>query len=87
MTYRAKVVISRHWHQPDIVVGIDHEHIRLELSLEDFTKALVAEIRHPVTFLTRSGLEVNIVAAIDTVLAKAKESSVHNPPAPLPEPQ
>ena len=87
MNNKAMVVISRHWHGPEIKIAIDHEAIRLEISLEDFVKALVAEIRHPVTFFTRGGLEGNIVAAIDTVLAKAKEASIHNPPAPLPQPE
>ena len=77
---REMVVISRHWHQPNVVVGIDKEKIRLELSLEDFCRAVVSEIPHPAATFTRKGLEANILAALQVVLAKAKESSVYNPP-------
>lgn len=78
---RTMVVISRHWHQPQVVVGIDHEHIRLELSLEDFCVALAAEVPHPSLTMTRAGLEGQLVEAMHRVLFKTKESSVYNPPA------
>lgn len=87
MTERAMVVISRHWHQPNVVVGIDQEKIRLELSLEDFCKAVAQEVPHPAKCFTRKGLEENMLAAMEIVLAKAKEASVYNPPAPLPQPE
>jgi len=79
-TAREMIVISRHWHQPEVLVGIDVEKIRLELSVEDFCKALVQEIPHPMKTLTRKGLEGDLLEAVQIVLGKAKESSVHNPP-------
>jgi hypothetical protein len=79
------VVVSRYWHQPEIVVGIDHQQIRLELSVEDFCKALVRTIRHPAMLATRSGLEEQLLAATKEVLEQVKEASVHSPLPALPE--
>lgn len=85
-TAREIVVISRYWHSPAITVGIDQEKIRIELSLDDFCRALVQEIPHPAMCFSRQGLETNILAAMRTVLEKTKEASVYNPPALAPQP-
>lgn len=82
----AVLVISRHWHEPEVRVGVDHEQIRLEMSVEDFCRALVQEIPHPVLCFTRKGLTENVVAAVAVVLGKVKETSVHVPPGVIPEP-
>lgn len=83
---REVVVISRHWHGPEITVSVNHEAIKLELSLEDFCRALVAEMPHPTKVWSRAGAEANVIDAMHGVLAKVKEASVYNPPAPVPEP-
>jgi hypothetical protein len=84
---RSVVVISRHWHNPAIEVGVSSDGIQIDMAVEDFCRALVAEIPHPVMCFTRTGLADNIVAAMDVVLEKAKQASIHNPPAPAAQPE
>jgi len=71
----ARVIISRHWDNPEIIVCIDAEKIEVMMSVQDFCKALVAEIQHPIFIQTRNGLEDQCLKMIDTVLNKAKEST------------
>lgn len=71
----SKVVISRHWDNPEITVYVDDEKIEVRMSIEDFCKAVVAEISHPALTMTRSGLEKNVLKVINTVLDKAKQAT------------
>ena len=69
--------ISRHWHEPEIRVAIHKEGIAIEIGLEAFCKAVVAEIPHPALTMTRAKLEENVLGALETVLNKVKESSAY----------
>ena len=71
------VHISRHWSNPEIKVAIHKDGIAIDISLEDFCKAVVAEIPHPSLTMTREKLQANILTSLDTVLNKAKESSLY----------
>lgn len=75
MKSETKLVISRYWHQPQIEVYVDSEQIQVRMPIEDFCKAVVKEISHPVTTLTRAQLEKNILGVLVTVLNKAKEAT------------
>lgn len=70
-----KLVISRYWNNPVITVVIDSEKIEVQMRVEDFCKAIVAEIRHPSLIQSRAGLETKILGVLDTVLNKAKEAT------------
>jgi len=72
-----KVIISRHWDNPEITVHVDDEKIEVQMSIEDFCKSLVAEIPHPLLTLTRSQLEKNCLKTINTVVDKAKEATAY----------
>ena len=72
---KTSVHISRHWHEPLIEVTVHQEGIAIELSLEDFCKAVVAEIPHPALTMTRAALEKNVLAALAGTLNKVKEAS------------
>jgi hypothetical protein len=69
--------ISRHWDNPSIAVKVYSQGISLEISVEDFCRALAAEMPHPLTVLSRSKMESNLLSVVDAVLGKIKESSAH----------
>ena len=71
------VHISNHWHNPGIEVRIHEDAIAIEISLEDFCKAIAADMAHPAFTFTRAGLEAKILASVEGVLNKVKESSRH----------
>lgn len=70
-----KLIISRYWNNPTITVSVDSKKIEVQMPIEDFCKAVVAEIRHPSLIQTRSGLEKQILNVLETVLNKAKEAT------------
>lgn len=69
--------ISRHWHSPEIRVALHKEGIAIELSVEDFCKAIVAELEHPAWIFKRGTLEEKVLAAITPVLNKIKQASLY----------
>jgi len=71
------VVISRHWHSPQITVTIRDDSIGLECPLDDFIEALIAEIKSPMMHATRSRQADDIRAVKDVVLGKIKEASAY----------
>lgn len=71
------VHISRHWDSPEIKVAVHRDGIAIEVSLEDFCKAVVAEIPHPALTMSRAKLESNVLSALAVVLGKVKEASAH----------
>lgn len=74
-TLKEVVVVSRHWDNPNITVRIDKDQIQVEMTLEAFCKAMVAEVPHPFLTLTRAQLEKQCLGVIQTVLNKAKEAT------------
>lgn len=71
------VHVSRHWDNPEIKVTLYREGISIEISVQDFCKAVVAEIPHPAMVFSREKLQANILGALEVVLNKVKESSNH----------
>lgn len=74
---KTAVHISRHWHEPLIEVAIYKDGISIEIPIEDFCKAIAAEVSHPWKTLTRAGLEANILASLEQTLNKVKEASAY----------
>ncbi len=74
---KSVIHISRHWDNPQIVVKLYVDGIAVEMSVEDFCKALVADSPHPLWALTRWQLEKNLLGTVQGVLEKAKESTIH----------
>lgn len=70
-----KLIISRFWDNPTIEVYVDSQKIEVRMSVEDFLKAIVAEIPHPSATMTRSKLEAQILKVLPVVLNKAKEAT------------
>jgi hypothetical protein len=77
LAQKQAVVISRHWHSPDILVVVSDESIEIKCALSDFLTALATEIKHPATTMTRDSLRANIESAAKAVLAKIKEASAY----------
>jgi hypothetical protein len=74
---KVMVHVSRHWHNPEITVTVKETGIAVDISLDDLCRAIVADIPHPALTMTRSGLERNILASLEGVLNKAKESTIY----------
>jgi hypothetical protein len=69
-----KVVISRYWHKPEISILVK-DGISLEIGLEDYLKAVVAEMGNPTTLFTRAQLERRLLDAGRAANEKIKEAS------------
>lgn len=62
------VVVSRYWHHPEITVSLNEDGIAIEISLDDFCRALANEI----------GADPKAaVDAKNVVLSKIKGASIH----------
>ena len=73
-----KVVISKHWHQPEITFGFDADGVRLSVPIEDFARALAAELgATPLTFQQRMhGMTGDdLLRALRVAVEKLKEAS------------
>lgn len=73
---REVITISRHWDNPAIKVWVNHEHIGLQVGIDDYLVALAAEIGNPAIVLTRAQLLTRMRAAAERVRLKVQESSV-----------
>lgn len=70
------VVITREWHNPEITITVDDRSIGISQTLEDFLKALAAEIGNPAAIFSRSALEKRLIEAATTVTEKMKRETV-----------
>jgi hypothetical protein len=70
-----KLIISRFWHNPTIEVYVDSQKIEVRMKVEDFLKAMISEIPHPSTTMTRIKLEKQMLGVLETVLNKAKKAT------------
>ncbi len=73
-----KVVVSRHWHRPEIAFGFDADGVRLTVPLEDFAKFLAAEMGStPMTFRQRmhGASSDDLLLALKAAVEKLKEAS------------
>jgi hypothetical protein len=65
---KSVLTISREWHNPQIKTTITNQAISLEMSIEDFEKALVAELgKIHVTMSMDKKIKKAIQAVIDGV--------------------
>lgn len=76
-TRKQVLVISRHWHSPEITVTIRDENIELECALDDFIRGLVSELRHPLASFTKGRMAEDLIIAKSVVLEKIKHASTH----------
>lgn len=71
----SKVVVSRKWGSPEITAFVSKEDVGASIRLEDFVKALAAEIGSPVLLVTKTGLEKALLAAHAAVVAEMKSAT------------
>lgn len=62
------VVKSRKWHQPNVETYVTHKEIGVQIDLDDFLQALVAEIGNPTFLLTKKQLTKALQAAADSTI-------------------
>ena len=79
-----RVVVSRHWHNPKITAALHLERkglpggmIAVDMSVEDFVKAVVHELGTKRWAIKQDDFEFRLLACASMVLDKMKESSVH----------
>jgi hypothetical protein len=72
---KAKLVIGRLWNNPEIYTQVTDEKIEMQISLEDYHKALVAEMGSPALVMTKDGLLERMEAASERVLTEVKTAS------------
>jgi hypothetical protein len=77
MLQKKTIVISRHWHSPEITVTMTDKEINIAVSLEDFIAALATELQHPLKSITRGRLSADLVLAAEAAVEKLKEASAH----------
>ena len=73
---KSVVTVSRRWDNPEIKTTISNESISLEISLEDFKTAMLAEIGSVTTILTREQFKKRFETALVNVIAGVKEESI-----------
>lgn len=69
------VVISRRWDNPTINVYLEKEEIKLEMSLDDYIKAILTEIGSPALVLTTAQLAAKMKTARAVVELEMKHAS------------
>ena len=76
---KTQLVVARHWHKPEIVAAIRYTkeggHISLEMSAEDFARAIVHELGRQRWALKQAVFEDRVVAAHLAVIEKLKTHS------------
>lgn len=75
---KQKMIISRHWNNPEIEVTVMDTGISIIVSLDDFMIALEKELTlHPLQTLTAARRSADLRAAKNIVLTKMKEASTY----------
>jgi len=74
------VIISKRFHNPEIKYTVVHDALSLEISLDDYLKALISEIGSPLWMLTPASLEKKLLAASASVIQDMKNQTVVSPP-------
>ena len=72
---REKVVISRHWNNPEITVTVNADKIVITSDINAFIDALAAEMAKPALILNRKRLIKQLHAAGAVAIEKLKEST------------
>ena len=97
----AMIVVSRKWHQPLIRVQHFNDGISIDMSTDDFVRALMLELKKQLPqkpdWYERifggeiawraygEAVEKAILSSLDEVIHEMKMSTVHSPP-PIPKP-
>jgi len=81
---KTKVAVSRHWHNPAITVSLHRERpgvigglVSLDVTAEDFLKAVAAEIGKSRFALTDRAFLDAVLTAGAVMVEKIKDSSSH----------
>ena len=69
------VVVSRHWNNPKIDITVNRDGITLICPLDDFVRALVAELGSARFVLLRREAQEAVARAAGVAVEKIKESS------------
>jgi hypothetical protein len=73
---KTRLVISRHWHKPEITAAIRYSDegakMALEMPAEDFVRAVVHELAKDRWCLKQATFEGRVVAAAMAVIEKTK---------------
>jgi hypothetical protein len=72
---RLQVVISRHWDRPQIEVTVNREKIAVVMDMQDFIKALAAEMPPTWKTLTKDRRDSALSAAYLKTIEKVKEAT------------
>jgi hypothetical protein len=75
MNGKYRVVVSRHWLQPNIEIYIEQNGIVMGIGLGDFVRALAIEIGSPAMIFKRKTLEDRVISAAERVIEKVKSES------------
>ena len=70
-----KVVISRYWNNPEILVTVTDKEISLSMNLAEYLSAVLEEAGNPAALLTKAALAKRINDASTLVLSRVKEAS------------
>ena len=74
--YRSLVTVTREWHNPQINIHVTHLDIKLDITLDDFLKAIVEEAGNPTMLLTKAQLLARLEKAAEVVVDKVKQESI-----------
>lgn len=82
MKERTSLLVSNYWHKPGIAMRIIHcpdqapeGGIMLEMPLEDFRKAVLAELPHSLKLWTSAQMEAAMDTAMTAVVDKLKATT------------
>ena len=76
MDTKRVITKSRKWHYPEILAYVSNQEIGLQINLDDYLQALVAEIGNPSLLLTQTKLLAKLRAASIVVEQEMHEKSV-----------
>lgn len=80
ITPRAKVVVSRRWHSPEIMAFVTKENVGAGMELSDFIRALVSDMfgdKNRMIMLSKGDVTASLLEASDSILQAMKDATVH----------
>lgn len=72
-----KVIVSRHWHNPQINAFVTVQDVGAEMDLDDFLLAVLDILGKPTYIMTREQLKTKVMAAKEEVVTELKKATVH----------
>ena len=70
-----KVIVSRKWNSPEILVEVTSDGISLEMSLANFLESVVSEAGSPAFVFSQATLLQKLQAASTVVISEIKDAS------------